>query len=135
TANLVVGAPLGAPVLAADLSAEIERQFLHRYSAATLKNLGSNIAASWTQASLLEGHREKRRATRPVDVAAVVFALYLGHLEGLAGPALFTSRWVQMLDESEAGLRAHAEQASRKGWLEYRSSGGMTEITFRHLDA
>lgn len=135
TASHVVALPVGAVLLASDLSSEIERQFPHRYSAATLKNLGSNIAASWTQAGLLAGHREKHRASRPVDVAAVVYALYLGHLEGLAGPSLFASRWVQMLDESEAGMRAHAEQASRKGWLEYRSSGGMTEITFRHLDA
>jgi hypothetical protein len=80
------------------------------------------------------GVRNKRRAKPSVDMAAVVYAMYLGHLEGTAGPALFTTRWAGLLDREASELRAHAEIAARSGWLEYRSSGGMTEITFRHLD-
>ena len=50
-------------------------------------------------------------ATPSVDVPAVVYALYLGHLEGLAGLALFTSRWARMLDRNEVDLRPMAEAA------------------------
>jgi hypothetical protein len=64
----------------------------------------------------------------------VVYALYLGHLEGDVGPALFATRWARVLGAPEADLRAMAEAAARSGWLDYRSSGGMTEITFQHLD-
>jgi hypothetical protein len=134
TAAVVLDAPLGAPVNAADLSAVIAAAFPDRYSAASLRNLGQNIASSWTQAGLLAGAREKRRALPSVDMAAVVYALYLGHLEGYAGPALFSAQWTRLLGRGEAELRALAETAARFGWLEYRSSGGMTEITFRHLD-
>lgn len=134
SAEVVLGAEFGAPVLAADLSGAIGGAFPHRYSPASLRNLGQNIASSWTQAGLLTGARDKRRVTPSVDLAAVVYALYLGHLEGYAGPALFTARWAGMLDRDEAELRVLVEAAARNGWLEYRSSGGMTEITFRHLD-
>jgi hypothetical protein len=134
TAALVLSAPIGALILSADLSGEIVRQFPHRYSTATLKNLGNHIASSWAQAGVLEGRQNKRRAKPSVDMAAVVYAMYLGHLEGTAGPALFKTRWASLLDREASELRAHAEIAARSGWLEYRSSGGMTEITFRHLD-
>lgn len=134
TANAVLGATPGSPVAAADMSAGIAEAYPGRYKPSTLRNLGQNIASSWTQAGLLTGAQDKRRSTPSVDVPAVVYAMYLGHLEGLAGLALFTSRWVRMLDRSEADLRSTAEAAGRSGWLEYRSSGGMTEIGFRHLD-
>lgn len=134
TAETVLAAPLGAPVAATDLSAAIAATFPGRYSPSTLRNLGQNIVSSWTQAGLLAGAKEKRRAAPAVDVAAVVYALYLGHLEGLAGPALFATRWTRPLGMSEAELRLTVDAASRSGWLDYRSGGGMTEITFRHLD-
>lgn len=134
TADAVVGTALGSPVAAADLSAGIAQAFPGRYKPSTLRNLGQNIASSWTQSGLLGGAQDKRRATPSVDVPALVYALYLGHLEGLAGPTLFASRWTRMLDRNEADLRPMAEAAGRSGWLEYRSSGGMTEIGFRHLD-
>ena len=124
----------GSQVAATELSAGIAQAFAGRYSAATLRNLGQNIASTWTQAGLLSGTKDKRRSTPKADAAAVVYALYLGHLEGFAGPALFTTRWARILDGNEADLKALAESVARSGWLEYRSSGGMTEITFRHLD-
>ncbi len=135
TSELVVPAQAGAPVGGADLASRIAQVFPGRYSAATLKNLGQNIASSWTQGGLLAGARDKHRATPEVNAPAVVYAMYLGHLEGRAGPALFGTGWARILDRSEADLRAMAESAARNGWLDYRSSGGMTEITFQHLDA
>lgn len=134
TAHAVMATKEGVPVTAAELSAAIAFEFPNRYSPASLRNLGQNIASSWTQAGLLVGVRDKRRGKPSVDVAAVVYAMYLGHLEGAAGPALFTTRWAALLDREASELRAHAELAARSGWLEYKSSGGMTEITFRHLD-
>lgn len=134
TADAVLGATPGSPVAAVDISNGIAEAYPGRYKPSTLRNLGQNIASSWTQSGLLAGAQDKRRSTPSVDVPAVVYAMYLGHLEGLAGLALFTSRWARMLDRNEADLRPMAEAAGRSGWLEYRSSGGMTEIGFRHLD-
>lgn len=134
TADAVLGAMPGSTVAAADLSEGIAEAYPGRYKPSTLRNLGQNIASSWTQAGLLAGAQDKRRSTPSVEVPSVVYAMYLGHLEGLAGLTLFTSRWARMLDRKETDLRPMAEEAGRSGWLEYRSSGGMTEIGFRHLD-
>jgi len=134
TGDAVLGANQGSLVAANELSAGINQAYPGRYSPSTLRNLGQNIASSWTQAGLLVGATDKRRATPTVEVPAVVYALYLGHLEGAVGPALFGTRWVRALDTNEAELRAMTEAAAKGGWLEYRSSGGMTEITFQHLD-
>jgi hypothetical protein len=134
TAHVVLTTQMGAPLTAAQLTAAILGQFPDRYSPASLRNLGQNIASSWTQAGLLEGSQNKRRSKPSVGMAALVYAMYLGHLEGTAGPALFTTRWAGLLDRQASELRAYAELAARNGWIEYKSSGGMTEITFRHLD-
>jgi hypothetical protein len=134
TANVVLAKPPGTAVPASELTAEIASEYPGRYSSSTLRNFGQNIASSWTHAGLLVGVRDKRRARPVVNVPAAVYALYLGHLEGVAGPNLFATRWARILDRTEAELRDLAESASRSGWVEYRSSGGMTELGFRHLD-
>ncbi len=134
TADAVLGASPGAVVAGDDLSAAIALAHPGRYAASSLHNLGQNIISSWVQAGLLAGGRGKHRVSPVVEAPAVVYALYLGHLEGVVGPALFATRWARILDAPEADLRAMAESAARSGWLEYRSSGGMTEMTFYHLD-
>ena len=134
TADIVLGASPGAVVAGDELSAAIALAYPGRYSPSTLHNLGQNIISSWVQAGLLAGGRGKHRVSPVVQAPAAVYALYLGHLEGVVGPALFATRWARVLDAPEADLRAMAEAAARSGWLEYRSSGGMTEITFQHLD-
>lgn len=135
TSSVVLATPIGAAVPATELAARIASAYPGRYSPSTLRNFGQNIASSWTHAGLLEGVRDKRRRRPVVHTPAAVYALYLGHLEGVAGPALFATRWARILDRTEADMRDFADSASRSGWLEYRSSGGMTEIGFRHLDA
>ncbi len=135
TADIVLGASPGAVVAGDELSDAIALAHPGRYSPSTLHNLGQNIISSWVQAGLLAGRRGKHRVSPVVQAPAAVYALYLGHLEGVVGPALFATRWVRVLDAPEADLRAMAEAATRSGWLEYRSSGGMTEITFQHLDS
>jgi hypothetical protein len=135
TAETVLGATPGALVAGSELSAAIAAARPNRYSPKTLHNLGQNIIASWVQAGLLAGGRVKHRVSPVVPAPAAVYALYLGHLEGVVGPALFATRWARILDAPEADVRAMAEVAARSGWLEYRMSGGMTEITFQHLDA
>jgi hypothetical protein len=134
TAPLVLTASQGTILNATELSARINQEFSGRYSSKTLHNLGQNIASSWTQAGLLAGTKGKRRVQPVVEFPAVVYALYLGHLEGVIGPPLFATQWAHILDAEETSMRAMAEAAARIGWLEYRSRGGMTVITFHHLD-
>ncbi len=134
TVDVVLGAKEGTPIGAHDLSARIAEVFRGRYSANTLRAIGAHLASSWAQAGFLAGRWDKRRSHPVVDFPAVVYALYLGHLEGTMGPSLFATRWAHLLDTDGPTLRAMAEDAARSGWLEYRSSGGMTDLSFHHLD-
>ena len=134
TADLVLATPAGAPVGSGAIGELLAGAYPNRYAASTLRNLSVNIATSWSQTGLLSSTTTKLRATPSVDVAAVAYALYLGHLEGAAGPVLFTTRWARLLDRTDGELRRLAEAAGRSGWIDYRSTGGMTEVGFRHLD-
>lgn len=118
----------------AQLAAAVADAFPGRYNPSVLHHIGQNTGATWTQAGLLKGTRSKVRSTPMVTYPAVVFALYLGHLQGTKGPALLDTTWTRLLDTTESALRSAADTAARHGWLDIKAAGGMTEITFRHLD-
>ena len=134
TSHRVVALEPGDPIGPSELAAEVAAAFPNRYKPGTLHHIGQNTGASWVQAGLLHGRVRKVRARVQAVPIAAVYALYLGHMSGLAGPALLTSLWAQLLDTDAASVRSLAAASARAGWLEYASSGGMTEIGFRHLD-
>lgn len=134
TADLVLALDPGSTVSPSEIGAEVGRSFPNRYAPGVLHHIGQNVAASWKQAGLLQGRRTKHRSHPALALPGVVYAMYLGHLDGLAGPALFESLWARTFDVDRASLRTIAERAGRAGWLDYAAAGGMTEIGFRHLD-
>jgi len=119
----------------AQLAAAVADEFPGRYNPSVLHHIGQNTGATWTQAGLLKGTRTKTRVSPTTTYPAVVYALYLGHLEGVEGPALLDTTWTALLGTPEVTLRSAADTAARNGWLDIKSAGGMTEITFRHLDS
>lgn len=119
----------------AQLAAAVADAFPNRFNPSVLHHIGQNTGASWTQAGMLRGTVRKARVIPIVTYPAIVYALYLGHLEGTKGPALFETTWAQLLDSPEVTLRSAADTAAREGWLDIKSAGGMTEIGFRHLDS
>lgn len=129
----VMGIEPNAPVTPAMISQEAERQFPGKFGVNSSRSLGRNAASSWEQAGLLFGKREKERDQPIVGPTSVAYALLLGDLCGYRGRALFSTLWTRMLDAPEQVLREHAATASRRGWIEYRSAGGVVEVSFRHL--
>lgn len=119
----------------AQLAAAVADAFPGRYNPSVLHHIGQNTGATWTQAGLLRGTRTKTRTRPAVNYPAIVYALYLGHVEGIEGPALLDTTWTGLLDTTETTLRSAAETAARNGWLDIKAAGGMTEVTFRHLDS
>ena len=87
------------------------------------------LASTWTQAGHLQGKVRKRRARPRVSPVVLTFAVSLGHLSGLRGTLLFQSPWMQFLDRKPAELQDLAFEASSRGWMTYRSSGDVVEIT------
>jgi hypothetical protein len=134
TADTVIRAELGSPVTADQLAQAVQETYPASYSDSVAHKIGRNAASTWTQTGHLAGrtHKARRRANpRPASVA---YALYLASLEGLAGDLLFEALPVRAQDAPAHVLRNLAREASRRGWLEYRSVGNVTEIGFSYLD-
>lgn len=138
TASGVMSLLTDAPVTSTALADAIEREFPDSYSDAIRAKIGRNALSSWTQAGYL--HRSSPRSPahrRPVDPTpgTVVMALLLGKADGLSGERLFNSRYATLLDTPSGTLHDRVHEAARKGWLEYRSRGAVTEVDLEALVA
>lgn len=133
TAPLVLKAPPGEPVRREVLSTTLEQAFPGRYSPKSLVSIGQNTASSWQQAGYLRGKTNKTRCSPAQSVEATVYALALGYLAGDRGEALFRTFWIHLLDTPEHLLREQAREAARRGWIDFKSLGGISEIEFPRL--
>ena len=126
----------GDVVTSLDLSRAVEAELPGSYSSATRDKIGRNALSSWTQAGYL--HRVRRVVTRQriePTVGAVSMALVLGNEQGFSGERLFSTSVVGYLDAPGPSLHDRAHEASRKGWIEYRSKGQVTDIDLGALVA
>lgn len=137
TASGVLPVGRGEPVTSSDLSEAVEREFPGAYSTSIRDKIGRNALSSWTQAGYLSraGRKPALRVETPASAAAVAMAAAIGEAEGLAGERLFGGPAAAVLGCSIATLHDRAHEASRKGWLEYRSGGQITEIDAAALTA
>lgn len=133
TADAILSVPLQALVAPQMISAAVARAFPERLNAITLANIGRHAASSWTQSGHLRGRTAKVRSSAHTVPASTAYALFLGYLCGERGEGLFDTLWARILDAPAHILHEQAFAASQQGWLEYRHSGMVTEISFRHL--
>lgn len=126
---------VGQELAKGTFAAAVAEDFPGHYSEGVRARIGRNLASSWTQSGHFEGRTRKRRTLAKAGPASLAYAMYLGHLAGATGKRLFDTVWTSILDRSPAELESLAERASRQGWIEYRASGGMIDVTFRHLAA
>jgi len=129
SASYVLPLPKGAIAEKLMLSSLFERAFPNRYSLAVVTSMTKNLLSSWTQSGHLHGLANKKRTKTSSHAVSTVFALYIGSLTGLQGRTLFDSLWVRALDATDRELQDSIRLAARKGWMKYRESGGMMEIT------
>jgi len=125
----------GDEVTSADLAGSVAKSFPESYSDATLAKIGRNTFSSWEQTGHLEAiaRTTKVRRRAVCTPSTVAFALFLGHLEGLAGASLFDTVWARTLDQPRAHLIDLAIVASRRSLIDFRHSGGITEVKFTEL--
>lgn len=135
SAPAILQAAPGDHVTSADLAAVVDGAFPGRYSEATLAKIGRNTFSSWQQSGHLDAvtrtHKVRQRAT--CTPSTVAYALLLGHLEGVAGAALFETFWVQALDWPRSHVVDLAAVASQRMLIDFRQSGGVTEVGFSEL--
>lgn len=133
TADLILATQYGESVTPQMIEQVTEESFPHRYNATMLANVGRHAASSWQQSGHLQGRLTKKRVQAKHTPAAAAYALFLGYLCEARGDALFRTLWARLLDATPTALRESALLASQRGWLEYRHSGSVTDITFRYL--
>ena len=71
---------------------------------------------------------------RPICTpSTTAYALLLGHLEGISGAALLDTVWARALDQPRAHLIDLAAIASQRSLIDFRHSGGVTDVGFSEL--
>jgi hypothetical protein len=115
------------------IAEQLNRQFPSRFQGSTLLATARRLASTWAQAGFLRGKVVKRRSRALVTPVIVAFALVLGYLWGLRGKLLLDSRWTRLVDRTPGEVVDLAMEASKQGWLRYKSAGAVVEITFPGL--
>lgn len=133
TSEVIINTPPENSVTPQMISLSIKNQFPGRLNDTSLANIGRHAASSWKQSGHLRGRSKKVRVQAECHPTSVAYALLLGHLCGAQGASLFQTGWAKLLDSPDYILRELVVQASRQGWLEYRHTGQVTEISFRYL--
>ena len=133
TVDYVISIPADTTLTSPVFAQLIREQFPDRLSEKTLASVGRNIASSWTQSGHFTGSTEKTRKLIQSRPIVTTYALFLAYLCDGRGDALFDSPWLGLLDTRKHILYEQTQKASQQGWLEYRHSGAITDITFRHL--
>ncbi len=135
SSKAILDADPGDVVTSADLAAAVDAAFPDRYNDATLAKIGRNTFSSWQQTGHLKtaARTQKLRERATCTPATVAYALLIGHLEGSAGAALFETFWAQALDWPRSHLMDLASTASQRMLIDFRQSGGITDVGFSEL--
>lgn len=101
-----------------------------RFRSTTLESTARNLLSTWTQAGFLQGKTTRRRVQPIAGPVVATYALLLAHLQGVRGNLLLESPWARLLDRTTHDVMALAAEASKQGWLQFKSAGSVVEINF-----
>jgi hypothetical protein len=133
SAAVVFQAEIGSLLSPDDFADAIREAAPDRFSPKTLRSMGSNLHASWTQSGHLTGSKVRRRARPVLSVEATVYSLVLGRLSGARGPLLFSTFWAALLDAPKDRLYELAAVASQRALIDLRRAGSVVEVGFPRL--
>lgn len=130
TTRPVLDASEGARVETVSLAQAFEATFPDQYSELSRNQTARHAASSWTQSGHLVGRTKKTRQwVRPSSIS-VTMALFLGHIAGYHGAAVFSNPWCALLDLNVDRARAMGQEAHRAGLLNLRAMGEVVEVSF-----
>lgn len=132
-APYIWAAPTGTMVTREAVETFITARFPDRFSPATSKSVAQNINASLTQTGHLSGRARKQRKQTNPTAGSVGYGLLLGHASGARGPELFQTRYMKAQDVPVAVCIDLAEDAARKGWIEFKRVADVMEVAFPRL--
>lgn len=132
TAPFILSLPLGGIATKEDVIDLIEESFPNRFSPSVIDSMALNLLSSWKQSGHLHGLSKKTRTKAHSGPSSCVFALVIGYLAGYRGRMLLDTLWMRMLDATDNEINDYLRQAMKKGWIQYRQSGGMIDIEISH---
>ena len=133
SARKVLDAKPSETITSADFVIFFNHELPGRFSESMTMSLAQNVGATWTYGGFFKGKIVKTR-TRPVVTPAVAaYALSLGYLCGLRGQVLLESFWARLLDMPREQVIGLAQEASKRGWLDFKGAGNIFEINFHQL--
>jgi len=133
TTQAMIDASEGDQVEVATLARTLEVAFPNQYSELNRNKIARNAASSWTQSGHLVGRTTKIRHQIKPTTVAVTMALFLGHIAGYHGAAVFSNPWCQLLDLDCDRARTMGIEAHRAGLLNLRALGEVVELNFPRL--
>jgi hypothetical protein len=133
TAEFILRSPEGVTVARESIEKLIEDTYPERFSRNTLKSTAQNINSTWTKSGHLSGRLRKVRSTAAASAGSVSYALMLGYLTGARGANLFATEYTRLLDCSTVRAMELAEEASRRGWINFKRVGDVIEVLFPNL--
>ncbi|MBN1451022.1 MAG: hypothetical protein JW963_08410 [Anaerolineales bacterium] len=133
SSTLILGTLEDQLITREQMEALFEKRYPGRFSPATLKSVAQNVNGSWTKSGHLRGGTKKYRAKPQVSAGAIAYALLLAYLHGYRGMNLFSSEYVKLLDCGRDRGMELAEEASRRGWIIFKSVGDVVEVLFPKL--
>lgn len=131
--EIILNSNISQVLFAKDFEAVVDNRFPNQFTKISLSSIGRNISSSWSQSGHLKGRSIKTRVQVTSRSIPVMYALFLGYLCGLRGENLFNTDWVKLLDTPRYELFLKAQTASQQGWLEFRQSGSITDISFNYF--
>ena len=131
--GIILNIHFGDVITFSDVENFLEGRSPGRFGKKTLRSVSQNLNFSFTQAGYLSGKSHKKRVQAHATPGSATYALFLAYLEGARAERLFESFWAKLLDCPIQTIHALALAASRKGWLDYRSAGGVIDVRFPHL--
>lgn len=130
---VVINTPKGKKVAVEAIREQIEIAYTGRFTEITLHSAAKNIASSWKQAGYIKHKMRNIRVAVNPAYTTVLFALYLGKMNGLAGEKLLKSEWVQVLELSDSKIKGLVAEAAMKELISYKHGGGVVAINFDKL--
>lgn len=103
------------------------------YSDASVRSIGRSLNSCWHQAGFVDGIYKRTRCNAVVTPENVVFAMYLGYLDGKDGAGLFETKMTSILDISRIQLIALVESAACQGLIKFKHIAEVMEIGFEPL--
>jgi len=133
TAPVVMAMQSGEEIARQRLTDALRAAVEGRLNDEVLDKVVRNTASSWSQSGHLIGRSRKKRARVEPSPASTAFALVLGYLMGMRGQNLFETLFARVLDREVSELTFLAMDAKRLGFLDIKSGGGLTIISFDGL--